>query len=99
VQRITISLHSSVGPHCSSNPEIMDIYSAAITDKREWNGENGRIESVMGLPFKDGHYRKRNLNQKYDLGRQWENKNQDIRLKKKKILNVRDELKRETEQK
>jgi len=77
----------------------MDIYSAAITDKREWNGENGRIESVMGLLFKDGHYRKRNLNQKYDLGRQWENKNQDIRLKKKKILNVRDELKRETEQK
>lgn len=37
----------------------------------------------MGLLFKDGHYRERNLNQKYDLGRQWENKNQDIRLKKK----------------
>lgn len=86
VQRITIILHSSVGPHASSNhpdPEIMDIYSAAITDKREWNGENGRTESVMGLLFKDGHYRERNLNQKYDLGRQWENKNQDIRLKKK----------------
>lgn len=89
VQRITIILHSSVGPHASSNhpdPEIMDIYSAAITDKREWNGENGRTESVMGLLFKDGHYRGRNLNQKYDLGRQWENKNQDIRQKKKKNL-------------
>lgn len=97
----TIILYSSVGPHASSNhpePEIMDIYSAAITDKREWNGENGRTESVMGLLFKDGHYRERNLNQKYDLGRQWENKNQDIRPKKKTV-NVRDELKRETEQK
>lgn len=62
MQRITIILHSSVGPHASSNhpdPEtedIVDIYSAAITDKREWNGENGRTESVIGLLFKDGHY-------------------------------------------
>lgn len=105
MQRITIILHSSFGPHASSNhpdPEtedIMDIYSAAITDKREWNGENGRTESVMGLLFKDGHYSEWNLNQKYDLGRQWENKNQDIRFKKEKTVNVRDELKRETEQK
>lgn len=103
VRRITIILHSSVGPHASSNhpdPEtedIVDIYSAAITDKREWNGENGRTESVIGLLFKDGHYSEWNLNQKYDLGRQWENKNHDIRFKK--TVNVRDELKRETEQK
>ncbi len=75
-------------PHASSNhpdPEtedIVDIYSAAITDKREWNGENGRTESVIGLLFKDGHYSEWNLNQKYDLGRQWENKNHDIRFKK-----------------
>ncbi len=37
--------------------DIVDIYSAAITDKRQWNGENGRTESVIGLLFKDGHYK------------------------------------------
>lgn len=84
VQRITIILHCSIGPHASSNPdpETEDIMDAAITDKPEWNGENGRTESVIGLLFKD-HYSEWNLNQKYDLVRQWENKNQDIGLKKK----------------
>lgn len=43
--------HATSNHHDPETEDIVDIYSTAITDKREWNGENGRTESVIGLLF------------------------------------------------